>query len=714
MKHFLLPFLFICTSIFLLDSCSSKITKEKDQDIGQSKPNVTPSPASPTTAPAPATPPVMTQKEEKSELKAFKKSQEKPVNKKAFKNAQYFFKLGSQAARNKQWEQAVANYDSALAKDPSFKMAYFYRGQAKEQMSDHLNAHEDYTAAIRNNYKKDEAYHLRGNIRLQLNDYKGALSDFDSAILVNSNRKDYKASRALAKMSSKDFSGAYEDLLESKEEEDGGNVDTTAKKLVEALANYNYAEKQMEAKNDSTALQFLNRALELAPDNGYFYYKRAELLADMNDTDGAMADYTRSIEKEQDPEAYHGRGLVKFQLVDINGAIKDYDDAIKKDSLFSEAYLNRGIAKVEINDTEGAIQDFTSAIEVKKYEDEGQEQILDAIAYFERGKCYEKQGKYPEALEDFNKSLQLDPTNGGIYYERAVCKAQLGDFDGSLEDYSKAIEADKMAAESYNNRGLIKLQLVDYEGSISDFSKAYEKDTTFSEALVNRATAKTESGDLEGALQDYDKAIEKGFVKKEKKRTGETKTNDPHKHSHALTKRAYAKYKLGKYKEAISDYDQAIGVNDTNAQAYYYRANAKNATKDVTGALADYDKAISLTPNNAKIYFNKATLYSEQLNYPLALVNYDKAIEINSQFMQAFHNRAAIKEEMKQFEAAIKDYDRSIDLEKASEDPMLKESYKHRGICKAKIGQQGACEDLSVALQMKAEYAQSFVNKYCK
>ena len=51
---------------------------------------------------------------------------------------------------------------------------------------------------------------------------------------------------------------------------------------------------------------------------------------------------------EKDPIAYNGRGLIEIQLVDVNGAIKDFDDAIDKDSLFSDAYLNRWIAKLRL------------------------------------------------------------------------------------------------------------------------------------------------------------------------------------------------------------------------------------------------------------------------------------------------------------------------------------------------------------------------------
>ena len=89
--------------------------------------------------------------------------------------------------------------------------------------------------------------------------------------------------------------------------------------------------------------------------------------------------------------------------------------------------------KTEVNLIDKAILDFSSAINTKNFEDLSQKTILTPTAYFDRGKCFSKQNKYKSALEDFNKSLELDESNSSVYYERALAKAGLNDFTGIYE-----------------------------------------------------------------------------------------------------------------------------------------------------------------------------------------------------------------------------------------------------------------------------------------
>ena len=63
----------------------------------------------------------------------------------------------------------------------------------------------------------------------------------------------------------------------------------------------------------------------------------------------------------EDAAAYTNRGLAKYELEDYEGAIADYDRAIELKPKFAEAYYNRGVAKGFLGDHEGAIADFALA-----------------------------------------------------------------------------------------------------------------------------------------------------------------------------------------------------------------------------------------------------------------------------------------------------------------------------------------------------------------
>lgn len=59
---------------------------------------------------------------------------------------------------------------------------------------------------------------------------------------------------------------------------------------------------------------------------------------------------------------------------------------------------------------------------------------------------------------------------------------------------------------------------------------------------------------------------------------------------------------VGKAREAIQHFDQAIRLNPRDAEAYTNRGIAWRAKGDPSGAIADLDKAIKLDPKYAPAY----------------------------------------------------------------------------------------------------------------
>ena len=67
---------------------------------------------------------------------------------------------------------------------------------------------------------------------------------------------------------------------------------------------------------------------------------------------------------------------------------------------------------------------------------------------------------------------------------------------------------------------------------------------------------------------------------------------------------------------ALADYDQAIGLNENNADNYFNRGNVylyqagQNLLHEMYfKAHVDFDHAIELDPNNAKLYHAKGLVF---------------------------------------------------------------------------------------------------------
>ncbi len=76
-----------------------------------------------------------------------------------------------------------------------------------------------------------------------------------------------------------------------------------------------------------------------------------------------------------------------------------------------------------------------------------------------------------------------------------------------------------------------------------------------------------------------------------------------------------AKAKLGKYREAIVDYDQAIELDPEYAKAYHNRGNAKYHLGKYREALVNYNQAIELDPKNTEIYYQRDRIKAFLDNY---------------------------------------------------------------------------------------------------
>jgi S1-C subfamily serine protease/lipoprotein NlpI len=82
---------------------------------------------------------------------------------------------------------AIADYNGALALDPTFLEIYFRRGIARSLTKDWQGAESDYTRAIASDPQHPEAYLHRGSMRNTQANWQGAKTDFDIAIYLNPN-----------------------------------------------------------------------------------------------------------------------------------------------------------------------------------------------------------------------------------------------------------------------------------------------------------------------------------------------------------------------------------------------------------------------------------------------------------------------------------------------------------------------------------------------
>ena len=85
---------------------------------------------------------------------------------------------------------------------------------------------------------------------------------------------------------------------------------------------------------------------------------------------------------------------------------------------------------------------------------------------------------YPmiKAIEDFDRTIALNPDLSSAFINRAKCKEILNDFKGAVLDYSTAISLNPNDLDIYYLRGNAKQALGDNSGALDDFNRAVRTD----------------------------------------------------------------------------------------------------------------------------------------------------------------------------------------------------------------------------------------------
>ena len=131
--------------------------------------------------------------------------------------------------------------------------------------------------------------------------------------------------------------------------------------------------------------------------------------------------------------------------------------------------------------------------------------------FFNRAQDKFELADYEEAILDYNKALELSPTEICLVYSmRGNAKRNLGDLDGAISDQNKALDFDPLYADGYFNRGIAKFKKRDFDSAIEDYSQVLKINPKDSDAFFNRANVKKEIGDMKGACTDWKKAAELG------------------------------------------------------------------------------------------------------------------------------------------------------------------------------------------------------------
>src|SRR5262249_41586876 len=111
----------------------------------------------------------------------------------------------------------------------------------------------------------------------------------------------------------------------------------------------------------------------------------------------------------------------------------------------ANAHYNRGAHHAAARDEARALEEFNKSIEIDP---------TFGPAYRGRGAIFSRQGDNVRAIANLDEAIRLDPEDGLAFLARARAYADIRQTDRAIDDYNAAIRINPTSVASFYGRGL--------------------------------------------------------------------------------------------------------------------------------------------------------------------------------------------------------------------------------------------------------------------
>lgn len=133
-------------------------------------------------------------------------------------------------------------------------------------------------------------------------------------------------------------------------------------------------------------------------------------------------------------------------------ALEVYTELVRLHPKSAAAYSGRGTVYFRCRQYDAAIAEYSQAIALSRREDSK------TTCYVSRGVCYDSEGKWGAAADDFTGAIAIDPKRWNAYRLRGRDYSRLKRFNQALDDANEAIELKPNSAECYATRAIINAE----------------------------------------------------------------------------------------------------------------------------------------------------------------------------------------------------------------------------------------------------------------
>jgi len=333
-------------------------------------------------------------------------------------------------------------------------------------------------------------------------------------------------------------------------------------------------------------------------DKGVSLYKERKNEAALQEFNAARTAYMAAHKDgPEDANILFWIGFIDLQMQNYKDAVDPLEQAIQINPKSPEAHLNLGNVYDGLKRYDDAVREFKKVIELQPTNAPAAKQ---ADPWYNLGSVYYKQRKWPEAISAYQKSAALNPKDPYVMDGLGYVLLETGDTRGAIAAYEKATRLQNDNASFQFNLGLAWL--------------AQAKKAVTKAAADNART---------NALVPLNRAVELAPTNVQNHETyGETL------------------YDLGRDPEALSQFDKAAQLDPKQYTPVYNMGVSYSRTGQQAKAIDAFHKALEIKPDDRDALHGLALSQSKSNQFDEATATYKHITELTPDDLTAWINLA--------------------------------------------------------------------------
>jgi superkiller protein 3 len=308
-----------------------------------------------------------------------------------------------------------------------------------------------------------------------------------------------------------------------------------------------------------------------------------------------------------------------------------------KDKSEKDELVEIGIDLLNDDKINEAIEYFDKALEIDP---------KNIIAILSKADALQKLHHYDESLQYFDKALEIDPKNMEILKNKGFLLQRIGGAKQAIKYFDKALEIDPKNMEILKNKSFAYSELENFEEAIKSLDIVLAEDPNDGYALLNKGINLIYLSKLDEALQYFDKAIQ----------------NNPNDVMAYLSKGQIFFY-VGKYEKALESVDKALEIDPKNVYVTIIKGNTLQKLGRYDESLQFFDKALEIEPNDTDALSGKGNTLQKLGRYDESLQFFDKALEINPRNTDALSGKGNTLQKLGRYDESLQFFDKALEIE---------------------------------------------------